>query len=1456
MFRKKLKQIGAVFLAFCMVSGAVWTPGIGADAADTALTDFVNGLTAPTIAPGGAALNMPGNLPSGASIRFCADYDQVIDEDGTIYTPLQAKTIKGFYEVYKLDGDGEVSDSAKSAEFTVSVPGQYTDGSNANAKPDVIPELQEWHGAAGGNFIASVFSRIVVGSSELKDVANTFAENYKEITGLDIGVVSGTRDDVKMGDFFLTLGSADVGLGEEGYRLSIGDAAVVEAAQPTGAHWGTISILQILKQTGGSIPKGEARDYPKYEVRAFSLDVGRKPFSLDSIYQFAKNMSWYKMNSFQVHLSDNLIFMEDYKTMAGGDVEAGLQLALEKTYSGFRLESGVLNSENKSATSEDMYYTKDEFRQFIKDSRAMGVNIVPEFDMPAHARPFTKAFPEYMTSSPKGGQHVYTIDELNLDEDKIDDTIAWAQSIWQDYFDGENPVFDEETTIHIGTDEYHGTGGNTGFRKFSDEMIKFVQGTGRNVRMWGSLSNKGGINGTPRVTSKDVQLNIWETGSYANPTDMYNAGFDLINTLYTNYIVPGNTGGEGSYGDYRSLGAIYRNWRPNVISNFTAKAGDDQMLGGCYALWHDNIDTRANGNSEYDSFVRFLQPLPAYSAKLWGEASKEYDAFAELADKTGTAPGTKIISEVDSIGKEAAKYTFDESMEQDASGNGYDLTEMKNVEQVSSDTGKALQLKGGESYAESPLDVFGSGASLTMKVKMDADAEGEQILCESKDAFGTYGTYAIKAVQKNTGKVGFSREGYDYSFNYTLPKGKWVELMFCGGNNTAELYVNGELVDNNPDMYFENHPDRELTAALPSNIKKVVTLMIPFGRVGSATKSFKGQIDSVAVGKELEVNDERGLIPQNQMEASACSEAPEAGNEGPARFVLDGNPDTFWHSNWSNDLSLSDEDHHKVSLTFKDGNPRTVAKLTYLPRQDRNNGRILQYRVLVEKADGTTVTVADGEWADNASRKTAVFEPVEARKVTLKIDESISDDVGVHGTIAELNLYEQTEVFNGEKLQEELNKYADFKEGEYTDISWKAFMDVRETVLAVINKPDSTEEECLYACEKLQQAVEKLTVKPIENKLSDAVKEAEQADAGDYTSEGFAEYQAEAENLKNILSNPNATEEQKIEAWNSLQTKKAELVNISEIKKAVAEEADVSGCTYASAETYKKALADAKNILAKPNATKTEIDTALAALRRAEEELAPKTVDDTEMIKAVKDAENQLKDTSGYTEESVEALKKALSEALSVLRNPAAAQPEIDKALKKLRETKLVKKSSGGTVQPNPQPTPPGFQPTPSPEPQPKVPAKGTVAVSKDKVLEFKVTKSDAKDGTVAVSKLRNKNAKRVKIPATVVIDGYTFKVTAIQGKVFQKCKKLASVELGSNVASIGSNAFFGSKKLKTVTLKGTKVPKLSGKKVFKGTAAKCKVTAPKKMSKKQFKALKTKFRKAGMGKKAVYKQK
>ena len=140
-------------------------------------------------------------------------------------------------------------------------------------------------------------------------------------------------------------------------------------------------------------------------------------------------MAWYKMNNFHLHLSDNLIFLEDYAT---------IDEAVENAYAGFRLESEIPN-----LTSEDTYYTKDEFRSFIKDSRNMGVNIIPEFDMPAHALAITRAFPNLMTKE-AGGNHKYLIEELDIRKDGALDA---AQSVWAQYFEGDDPVFDKDTTL-------------------------------------------------------------------------------------------------------------------------------------------------------------------------------------------------------------------------------------------------------------------------------------------------------------------------------------------------------------------------------------------------------------------------------------------------------------------------------------------------------------------------------------------------------------------------------------------------------------------------------------------------------------------------------------------------------------------------------------------------------------------------------------------------------------------------------------------------------------------------------------------------------------------------------------------------------------------------------------------------------------------------------------------------
>jgi len=132
--------------------------------------------------------------------------------------------------------------------------------------------------------------------------------------------------------------------------------------------------------------------------------------------------------------------------------------------------------------------------------------------------------------------------------------------------------------------------------------------------------------------------------------------------------------------------------------------------------------------------------------------------------------------------------------------------------------------------------------------------------------------------------------------------------------------------------------------------------------------------------------------------------------------------------------------------------------------------------------------------------------------------------------------------------------------------------------------------------------------------------------------------------------------------------------------------------------------------------------------------------------------------------------------------------------------------------------------------------------------LVYKVTKSAASGGTVAVSKAANKKLKSVVIPATVTLNGYTFNVTEISAKAFKGCNKMTKVTIGKNVSKIGKSAFSGCNKVKTVTIKTTKLTaKNVGAKAFSGINEKAKIKVPKK----KLSAYKKFLKKKGVGKKA-----
>ena len=109
-----------------------------------------------------------------------------------------------------------------------------------------------------------------------------------------------------------------------------------------------------------------------------------------------------------------------------------------------------------------------------------------------------------------------------------------------------------------------------------------------------------------------------------------------------------------------------------------------------------------------------------------------------------------------------------------------------------------------------------------------------------------------------------------------------------------------------------------------------------------------------------------------------------------------------------------------------------------------------------------------------------------------------------------------------------------------------------------------------------------------------------------------------------------------------------------------------------------------------------------------------------------------------------------------------------------------------------------------------------------------------------------------VNIPAAVKLSGKTFNVTKISANAFRNNTVMKSLTIGSNVTTIGANAFYGCKNLNTVVIKTAKLTsKTVGANAFAKTGAKPVVTVPAK----QFNTYKTLLRSKGISTKAVYKK-
>ncbi len=273
-------------------------------------------------------------------------------------------------------------------------------------------------------------------------------------------------------------------------------------------------------------------------------------------------------------------------------------------------------------------------------------------------------------------------------------------------------------------------------------------------------------------------------------------------------------------------------------------------------------------------------------------------------------------------------------------------------------------------------------------------------------------------------------------------------------------------------------------------------------------------------------------------------------------------------------------------------------------------------------------------------------------------------------------------------VKEELNKLIsncetfvkDSKEEDYTQETWKSFIEALETAKQIQNDENAAPEAMKEAYEALIKAKEGLLPNTITTEdLQNLISECETLKQDDYTSESWGIFENALKNANAIISKPDATQAETEEAYKkllearaALKPSEAETPEQKELRGLVAECETLKKDDYTadSWNLFSKTLEDAKAVLDKPDAAPEDVQKALAALKEAKAAL--KKQDEAkpvnkEPLKELLSSCEKL-NPNDYTTESWKIYEKALAEAKAVVESESAVQEDVQNAVTRLSE--------------------------------------------------------------------------------------------------------------------------------------------------------------------------------------------
>ena len=268
--------------------------------------------------------------------------------------------------------------------------------------------------------------------------------------------------------------AADPELPGNGFRLRLlPEHVTLEAADPAGMRYAVGALEQLLFSaliTGpraARLPRGVIVDAPRFPWRGFMLDSARHFQPVETILAVLTELAKFRINRFHWHLCDN---------------------------DGWRIDLGPALPTPEFFLNNRGVYSADDIARIAAHAKFLGIEIIPEFDIPGHSAALLRCHPECSCSGTTGGA------ELCVGSRVARDT---AKRILGRVM----KLFPDSRFIHLGGDEAETAAWEkcpvcaealrakklAGWRElehdFMLEMVDFVLAAGRTPIVWGLCSD-------------------------------------------------------------------------------------------------------------------------------------------------------------------------------------------------------------------------------------------------------------------------------------------------------------------------------------------------------------------------------------------------------------------------------------------------------------------------------------------------------------------------------------------------------------------------------------------------------------------------------------------------------------------------------------------------------------------------------------------------------------------------------------------------------------------------------------------------------------------------------------------------------------------------------------------------------------------------------------------------------